>query len=129
MFAASVKDLSNRALHPGRTDPKGMAALLRSYGAIKDDAASYSLVDVGSGDGHFALGLARAFPNAGVWDRGAEGPVRRVPARRRPRLQLHPRPRREGAGGASARVVISTTHNFDASSVESIGASPRACLP
>jgi hypothetical protein len=65
IFATSVKDLSNRALHPGRTDPKGMAALLRSYGAIKDDAAC-SLVDVGSGDGHFALGLARAFPNAGV---------------------------------------------------------------
>ena len=122
MFAASVKDLSNRALHPGRTDPKGMAALLRSYGAIKDDAASYSLVDVGSGDGHFALGLARAFPNAGVCGIEAQKDLYEESLRVAGRdcNFIHGLAEKELWRCASARVVISTTHNFDASSVESI---------
>ena len=122
VFAASVKDLSNRALHPGRTDPKGMAALLRSYGAIKDDAASYSLVDVGSGDGHFALGLARAFPNAGVCGIEAQKDLYEESLRVAGRdcNFIHGLAEKELWRCASARVVISTTHNFDASSVESI---------
>jgi len=122
VFAASVKDLSNRALHPGRTDPKGMAALLRSYGAIKDDAASYSLVDVGSGDGHFALGLARAFPNAGVCGIEAQKDLYEESLRVAGRdcNFIHGLAEKELWRCASARVVIATTHNFDASSVESI---------
>ena len=122
VFAASVKDLSNRALHPGRTDPKGMAALLRSYGAIKDDAASYSLVDVGSGDGHFALGLARAFPNAGVCGIEAQKDLYEESLRVAGRdcNFIHGLAEKELARCASARVVIATTHNFDAGSVESI---------
>ena len=122
VFAASVKDLSNRALHPGRTDPKGIAALLRSYGAIKDDAASYSLVDVGSGDGHFALGLARAFPNAGVCGIEAQKDLYEESLRVAGRdcNFIHGLAEKELWRCASARVVISTTHNFDASSVESI---------
>jgi hypothetical protein len=122
VFAASVKDLSKRALHPGRTDPKGMAALLRSYGAIKDDAASYSLVDVGSGDGHFALGLARAFPNAGVCGIEAQKDLYEESLRVAGRdcNFIHGLAEKELWRCASARVVIATTHNFDASSVESI---------
>jgi hypothetical protein len=121
IFATSVKDLSNRALHPGRTDPKGMAALLRSYGAIKDDAAC-SLVDVGSGDGHFALGLARAFPNAGVCGIEAQKDLYEESLRVAGRdcNFIHGLAEKELARCASARVVIATTHNFDAGSVESI---------
>jgi hypothetical protein len=121
VFAASVKDLSKRALHPGRTDPKGMAALLRSYGAIKDDAAC-SLVDVGSGDGHFALGLARAFPNAGVCGIEAQKDLYEESLRVAGRdcNFIHGLAEKELWRCASARVVIATTHNFDASSVESI---------
>lgn len=121
IFATSVKDLSNRALHPGRTDPKGMAALLRSYGAIKDDAAC-SLVDVGSGDGHFALGLARAFPNAGVCGIEAQKDLyeESLSVAGRDCNFIHGLAEKELAHCASARVVIATTHNFDAGSVESI---------
>ena len=121
IFATSVKDLSNRALHPGRTDPKGMAALLRSYGAIKDDAAC-SLVDVGSGDGHFALGLARAFPNAGVCGIEAQKDLyeESLSVAGRDCNFIHGLAEKELARCASARVVIATTHNFDAGSVESI---------
>ena len=32
-----LKDLSNRALHPGRTDPKGMAAALLKYGVVEEN--------------------------------------------------------------------------------------------
>ena len=121
IFATSVKDLSNRALHPGRTDPKGMAALLRSYGVIKDDAAC-SLVDVGSGDGHFALGLARAFPNAGVCGIEAQKDLyeESLSVAGRDCNFIHGLAEKELAHCASARVVIATTHNFDAGSVESI---------
>lgn len=120
-FATSVKNLSNRALHPGRTDPKGMAALLRSYGAIKDDAAC-SLVDVGSGDGHFALGLARAFPNAGVCGIEPQRDLYEESLRVAGRdcNFIHGLAENELWRCASARVVMATTHNFDASSVESI---------
>ena len=98
-----------------------MAALLRSYGAIKDDAAC-SLVDVGSGDGHFALGLARAFPNAGVCGIEAQKDLYEESLRVAGRdcNFIHGLAEKELARCASARVVIATTHNFDAGSVESI---------
>ena len=120
-IAVSIKDLSNRALHPGRTDPEGMAALLRSYGAIKDDAAC-SLVDVGSGDGHFALGLARAFPNVGVCGIEPQKDLYEESLRVAGRdcNFIHGLAENELRQCASARVVMATTHNFDASSIESI---------
>jgi hypothetical protein len=59
-----LKDLSNRALHPGRTDPKRMAQVLREYGVVVDNEPC-SIVDVGSGDGHFVNGLIKAFPQVG----------------------------------------------------------------
>jgi hypothetical protein len=121
LFAKSAKDLSNRALHPGRTDPQGMAALLKQYDVVKDDTAC-SLVDVGSGDGRFALGLARAFPNAGVC--GIE--VQRnlyeeslVNAGRDCNF-ICGLAEKELEKCIAAKVIMSTTHNFDASSIESI---------
>lgn len=60
-----LKVLSNRALHPGRTDPKRMAEVLREYRVIVENEPC-SIVDVGSGDGYFVNGLIKAFPQVGA---------------------------------------------------------------
>ena len=59
-----LKELSNRALHPGRTDPESMSKVLREYGVVVDNQPC-SLVDVGSGDGQFVNGLRKTFPQVG----------------------------------------------------------------
>lgn len=118
LFATCVKDLSNRALHPGRTDPKGMAEILRAYKVIQDDAAC-SLVDVGSGDGHFAAGLARAFPNAGVCGIEAQRDLYEESLKFENDANfICGLAENELEKCVGATVVIATTHNFDASSVE-----------
>lgn len=59
-----LKELSNRALHPGRTDPECMSKMLREYEVVVDNQPC-SIVDVGSGDGHFVNGLMKTFPQVG----------------------------------------------------------------
>tara|TARA_B110000977_G_scaffold3997_1_gene5578 strand:+ start:26574 stop:28811 length:2238 start_codon:yes stop_codon:yes gene_type:complete len=120
LFAVNVKDLSHRALHPGKTCPKGMAKVLSKFHVVKHDQAC-SLVDVGSGDGSFAAGLARAFPTAGVCGIEAQRDLYEESLRFENDANfICGLAERELEKCHSANVVISTTHNFDASSVEAM---------
>lgn len=121
MVKGRVDGLSNRALHPGRTDPECMAKILRERGVVKEDE-SCTIVDVGSGDGNFVRGLQRAFPRACLCG------IECQPDLFEESVRLCGRDANFMLGTAekmlhrcqAANVIVSTTHNFDASTVMSM---------
>ena len=115
--AASL-GLSNRALHPGTTDPKRMARFLREYGAVREDEP-VSIVDVGSGDGQFVLGLLRAFPRACLCGIECQRDLHdaAVELCGRNAYFLCGTAEQVLESCSSAEVVLATTHNFDVSTV------------
>ena len=121
MVKGRVDGLSNRALHPGRTDPECMAKILRKRGVVNEDETC-TIVDVGSGDGNFVMGLQRAFPRACLCGIECQTDLFEESVR------LCGRDANFMLGTAekmlhrchTANVIISTTHNFDASTVMSM---------
>jgi hypothetical protein len=95
-----------------------MARFLREYGAVREDEP-VSIVDVGSGDGQFVLGLLRAFPRACLCGIECQRDLHDAAVELCGRNAYFLRGTAEQVleSCSSAEVVLATTHNFDVSTV------------
>ena len=119
-FDAAPTQKSRRALHPGRTDEHGMISLIRDHNVFTDVAAG-AIVDVGSGCGSLAAGLAKAFPSVSVC--GIECQEHLViEARRKFRDVDFINDSAENVLSKCrmAKIVVATTHNFDQETINYI---------
>jgi len=111
---------SRRALHPGRTDEVGMISLIRDHNVFTDVSAG-AIVDVGSGCGSLAAGLAKAFPSASVC--GIECQEELVSEARRKFREvdfINDSAENALAKCRGAKIVVATTHNFDSETINYI---------
>ena len=112
---AEVVERSRRALHPGRTDDHGIAALLNDHKVFYGKKANMgSFVDVGSGCGSLAAGLARAFPGINVCGIECQDElINQSRLRFRDVDFIHDQAENVLHTCRSAKVVLATTQNFD----------------
>ena len=116
----TLNEPSQRALHPGRTDDNGIAALIRDHKVFESEHNG-SIVDVGSGCGSLCAGLARAFPDVNVC--GIECQEELIAESRKNFRDVDfvcGRAEKVLHTCRTAKVVIATTHNFDSETTNHI---------
>jgi len=111
----TVIEPSLRALHPGRTCEHDVSALMMDHGAVLDATGNGgAIVDVGSGCGSLAAGLAKAFPKANVCGIECQGDLVEQARQKFPHVNfIHNKAEHALHTCRGATCVLATTHNFD----------------